>query len=110
MRTDHPLAAFDCVRSRIDGQPGHESDIGCAAERLARGLWEKITRQLGCATPRPCPGVMTNVISSSLAAGSGRCMEDQGRPARDRKQGANKVVGCFQAVPDTANASAPPVP
>lgn len=46
MLADHPLTAFVCVRARINHEPGHLSDCRCAAQRLARGTWQKMRHQL----------------------------------------------------------------
>lgn len=46
MLADHPMAAFTCVRARINRDVGHLSDCRCPTRHLARGTWQKMRHRL----------------------------------------------------------------
>jgi hypothetical protein len=52
MLADQPMAAFTCVRARINREFGHLGECRCPTRRLARGKWRKMLHRLGQLRPR----------------------------------------------------------
>jgi hypothetical protein len=61
MLADQPMAAFICVRARINRDPGHLGDCQCPTRRLARGTWQKMRHRLSELQPSLVPTLPPDV-------------------------------------------------
>jgi len=61
MRADSAMAAFNCVRARLNHEPGHASDCLCAAQRIAKGTWQKMRHRLAELRPGLAPSLPPDV-------------------------------------------------